>query len=65
MRIVKKNKFLLGMAMGMAAGAGLEMAMKARKGRSGSLPSRTMQAMGTAMDSAADALGNIASEMKG
>ena len=61
---MKKGKFLLGMALGTAAGVGLEMAMHAKQGRMKTTVGRTMQAMGTAMDNAADTLDHLAANVK-
>jgi len=61
---MKKGTFLVGMAMGAVAGAGLEMAMMSRKGQMKRKAARTMQAMGTAMDSAANTMDSLANNIK-
>ena len=53
---MKAGKFWLGMAMGAAAGVGLEMAVQAKKDQMKTTAARTMQSMGTAMDNAAEAI---------
>ena len=61
---MKKGTFLLGMAMGAAAGAGLEMVVHARKRQVKSAVGRTMETVSGAMDSAADTLDHLASSVK-
>jgi len=61
---MKVGKFWLGMAMGAIAGAGLEMAMQAKKGQMKTTAARTMQAMGTAMDNAAGAIDSYSAHIK-
>ncbi len=61
---MKKGKFLLGMAMGAMAGAGLEMAMQSRKDPVKDAVSRTMETVSSAMENAAGAVDHAASSIK-
>ena len=59
-----KNKMLWGLAMGAAAGAGLEMALRSRKGQVKRAVGRTMEDVGAAMNTAADTIDSLASQVK-
>ena len=59
-----KNKMLWGLAMGAVAGAGLEMALQSRKGQVKRAVGRTMEDMGAAMNSAADTIDSLASQVR-
>lgn len=61
---MKTGKFLLGMAMGAMAGAGLEMAIQSKKGPVKNAVSRTMESVSSVMENAAGTIDQAASSIR-